>query len=636
MIVGDAVSTITPKTVRFNIGTTTKHFKFLFPKNATSYHLNIVEITALSTKIITISNLTVYEVSDSWLNYFCDNKQIENAMILKSGITAIDSVTVTQSQAFLHEISLSGHAGDTLKFRFTGMNLFNDVVAVYNEDVSTPVLNISEDGDYEVAITSWETIRFFRNAPRVIDSGTVTIAYGLDNNISPQIEEAIRDIVNEVVPPVVADEPDVYKVEDFFNRTTRNQKYLTRIGFLGDSLTANEVGGDIPQSLDEGDTMRPMRLLTNNIPRRFYDKASWNKPTFRRLDNSDWTKSGFSVITGERIFWGISEVYHKAESADAYAEITIPDGYEHFSIICRTKSGYGSLNVKINNSNPSTILYDNPIIDDAAVTGAKNGNPKSTLIYKLNNNQNVNTDDCSIQLPCGIDSINLGIGVGQGNPYAIYEYNNLPSGDNVIRISAASATRVDLWGIFYWSGNSMVVMNMAYGGHSTTSLLSVYRDVVFNDNVHFDEFIFELPIMNDSSPSKVGNVNTTKRNVQTLINNLATYHNDVLFTTCHPLGLSIVHDTNFYVDNIDFTRYPSMEQVSEGAREVVLANRKPFIDLFRIFKKLIISKGGTLEGGEAGLWYTWDGQHPNLACCEIWFNNLWANLKNKPLMLAGT
>ena len=36
-----------------------------------------------------------------------------------------------------------------------------------------------------------------------------------------------------------------------------------------------------------------------------------------------------------------------------------------------------------------------------------------------------------------------------------------------------------------------------------------------------------------------------------------------------------------------------------------------FIDVFKSFETDIIIQGGTLVGGEAGYYYTSDGQHPN-------------------------
>lgn len=434
--------------------------------------------------------------------------------------------------------------------------------------------------------------------------------YNIYKNINSTNEKLVdKDITNNYY----------YNTDNFIESINKKDKYLIKIAFCGDSLIANELGGDIPSDLDEGNTCRPMRLLYNNVPRRFYDKYCYNKPIFRRLDNSDWVKQGFSTFVEEDLFFGTQEVYHKAESSSAYSEITIPKGYEHFALIYRTKSGNGKINITINGERPSTINYENPIISNSV--DIPSGVTKEMILSKLNNNSLVNTDLVPLNLVVGNDIIDTNIGeTVNGNPYAIYEWNNLEDKDNVIRIYPSDSTRIDVWGCFYWSGNTMVVMNLGHGGHTTTALNHHYRDELFN--IEYDAIVFEVPEMNDCA-------RLTKEET---ISNLSYYFNalsniEVLWTSCNTWGLSIIHDKNYY------TEYTNMQERNDIVRELMKSNNIPFVDIFSIFKNKIEKRGGTLEGGEGGLWYTLDGQHGNSEAVEIWHECLCQVFDKKMLFL---
>lgn len=419
-----------------------------------------------------------------------------------------------------------------------------------------------------------------------------------------------------------------FNTDAFLQSVSRNDKYLVKIACEGDSLIANAIGGAIPSDVDEGDTMRPMRLLTNGVPRRLYDFLSWNKPTWRRLDHPDWTKSGFSAVTNwnnqtngnaNAVFHGTNEKYHKATTSGAYCEITVPDGFEHFAIICRTRSGNGSLGVTINGVAPSTLTYSNPILD---------GNPEKTaseLTTLLLTNSVVTTDVCPINVPCGADAISLNKGTTAcGNPYALFEFNNLPEGDNVIRFTAASSAEVDVWGGFYWSGHTLVVMNIAHGGRTTSDLKTYYLpDELYAAD--YDAVLFEVTEMNNTRLA----IDQTENDLLSIISKLEEKGIDHCFTSCNPLGLSIVHDTNFWDADTIVT---DQLTINDKVREVMFAKGQPFIDLFAYYRWHIESRGGTLEGGEGGLWYTWDGQHGNPRGIKIWVDCLKKVLSNKAIM----
>ena len=390
--------------------------------------------------------------------------------------------------------------------------------------------------------------------------------------------------------------------ESALSSVDRESKYLTKIAFAGDSLIANDIGGSLPEAVDEGSGARPPRMEYNNVPRRFYDKVSWNKPTWRRLDHTDWTKSNFSELSYD---WDGSstEQLFKSTASGAYAEIVVPQGYEHFALVCRTASGKGKIDVTLNSGSVGT--YTNPYYSATVETNS------------------VVTDDVVPQnIARGLSQINTGVGSGAGNPLAIYTYFNLPSGQsNTLRFTANSSTEVDIWGGFYWTGNTCAVLNIGHGGHTTTDLKTHYVDELFP--IDYDAVVFEIPEMNNLRLTLA----QSEADIKYFFNNLI--GKDVLFTSCNPLGLSIVHDENFYTTYSD----PTQEQVNDLVRLMMFQAGKPFIDLFAYYTQKIVSRGGTLVGGQGGLWYTWDGQHGNEAGVKVWADCLWSELKNKPITI---
>ena len=401
--------------------------------------------------------------------------------------------------------------------------------------------------------------------------------------------------------------PITSRTGSFMQSISRGDKPLTKIAIEGDSLMANAIGGTIPQALDEGETARPMRLLSNNVARRLYDKISWNKPIWRRLDNVAWTLSGFSEFTESGMFEGTQESYWKAEQAGAYVEITIPNGYEHFAIIVRTKSGNGKLNVTLNGGVVGTYL--NPYYTDKVAT--------NTIV------------DASVvpqYIPRGLSQIDTNKGVSAtGNPYAMFEFHNLPSGDNVLRFTTDDSNRVDVWGGLYWSGNTIVVMNIAHGGHTTTDLRNQHlTDELYNGG--YDCVLFEVTEQNNLSMT----IEQTISDLTVIVEKLREIDIDHCFTSCNPLGLSILYDTNFYTQFTD----PTQEELNLAVREFMNEKGIPFIDIFKYFEWHIVNRGGTLSGGEGGLWYTHDGQHGNPAGVKLWFDALQKVIANTPIMIS--
>lgn len=376
-----------------------------------------------------------------------------------------------------------------------------------------------------------------------------------------------------------------FNTEQFTATLSRNEKTLTKIGIVGDSLMANTTGGAIPVELDEGATRRPMRLTTNNISRRIYDLLSWNKPQHRRFDDVDWIKSGTWNTVSSAVFEGGSEVYGSSTSSGAYLEISIPDGFENFAFTCRKQEGFGVLNVTLNGSDISQ--YGDSYIDL--------------------NREKQNVSDF-------------------GNPFFKVVYNGLPSGVNTIRIAKESnTTEVQIFGGFYWSGNTLIIDNVSHGGHSLRDMLlqsHLQAEVIEND---FDAILYQLPLMNitgDGLP-----VTQSEANLKQIISSVVP-NKDVAFISCHPMGVNPVDiNTNYYADNVD----PSMEDYNLALKKIILDNNLPFVDVFSIFKTKVENRGGSLLGGEAGLWYTHDGQHQSPEGMTEFWNIIRYIFNNKPI-----
>lgn len=382
----------------------------------------------------------------------------------------------------------------------------------------------------------------------------------------------------------VVSKANSFFTEQFLQSLSRHDKPLTKICVAGDSLMANYYGGAIPD--DEGAGRRPIRLDINSIPRRIYDFLSWNKAQHRRLDDGDWSKVGSWTTVNDNTVWEPQHpttLYHTSVDPDAYVEITIPAGQENFALIFQKRPNQGVVDVTLNSG--SIAAYGADEIDLARANTGSGDN---------------------------------------GNPYFTVEYAGLPVGNNTIRISKRSDNNeVRIWGGFYWTGNTMMVYNVAHGGHTMSALTNqghLQAEVAEND---FDAILFELTVMNEMSAGRT--IQQSKDDLQFIID---TYFagKDYCLMTPFPFGDNGA-GTNYYPLYLD----PSMEDTCNGLRETAYANSSPFINVFDIWKKKIGNRGGTLLGGETGLWYTTDGQHPNESGAREWFNVIRFAMADKPI-----
>lgn len=382
--------------------------------------------------------------------------------------------------------------------------------------------------------------------------------------------------------------PTDFNLPQFLN-TVDETKKLYKIGVLGNSIMANPYGGTSFD--DEGAGKRPPIMTYDNIPRRVYDyikgnQNKWNLPNYRRIDHADWTlgtPANWTEITGSGVT-GLSydnTAYKYTQTANEYAEIIIPDGFENAALIFHADDVEFGQN------------YDDVI----AVT--------------LNGGSIAAYGDATINTSRVKDHVD-----DFGNQYFHSQYLGLPSGANTIRITKSATTKTMMvWGVMYWTGNTVWFMNLSLSGYSMRNLYESRVQSVLVEN-EIDTLFFEITGMNEASNDEP--LNTSQKFFE-YINNLSRqFSENILLYGTHPFG-----------DNGAGTNYYTLYSVPNTLKEIYnrekhVAYRQSYIylDVFKRFESRIIADGGTLEGGEGGLTYTTDGQHPNELCAGLFSDDI--------------
>lgn len=373
--------------------------------------------------------------------------------------------------------------------------------------------------------------------------------------------------------------PQSFFLDTTFFSLSKIDKKRTTIIVEGDSLMANATGGVIPNI--EAGTQRPIRLnSTNTISRRMYDYLCWNKPKWRRFDDPSWVKTGAWASSNVEVFEPMYELYHSSNTGGSSAEITVPAGFENFAFICRAGKSSGVIEIYLND-----VLYTS------------------------------------------VDTLKENAG-HTGNPFKTIDVLGMPADkNNIIKIvnKANNSNPVYVWGGYYWSGNTLVVYNTAHGMHTLQQLLEQHLDDEIVDNKP-DAIFFQQTLMNDTARI-TDSGNTLAKSKTALLSIFEKLKGkDLLMTSCQPYGKNPTNlSTNFYVN------FPGMEQVKDALKTVAYQNKTSYIDIFDIIKKMTINKGGTLEGGEAGIWLTHDGQHLSEFGTTIFFDLLKPKFKMLPI-----
>jgi hypothetical protein len=380
-----------------------------------------------------------------------------------------------------------------------------------------------------------------------------------------------------------------------FQSLSKSAQSLLQLNVVGDSILANDLYATTSPS-DEGAAMRPPRMETNNVVRRIYDDRKYNVPIYRRLDHADWTKSTLSgdndfpaFFSGEGfISNNPSESYFLSVTQNSYCEIIIPDGYENFAILYCKKY------------QTATVNHDS----DIAVT--------------------INGGDISAYGDAIINSY-VGLGVLQ-NGHALAVYSSLPVGDNTIRLTKSNDVEVfSIWGCMYWTGNTMKLNQFAIGGLATNFMSTYTSSWIKTENLY--NWIFQLSGINDCGQS-ITAVARAYALMNLFLNNEVDLEN-MLFISTHPFGTDPSDGSPNY-----YTTYDEPLTIKQGYTLYTCLLTwvgAYFVDLFRLFERDITTvRGGTLEGGESGGYYTLDGQHLDEDGVKIFYNYLIADLPQIP------
>jgi hypothetical protein len=375
-----------------------------------------------------------------------------------------------------------------------------------------------------------------------------------------------------------------------------------KIGIVGNSIMANYYGGVIPSYYDEGEEgERPPRLTTNNIARRIYDTLfslapTFNKAFYRRIDHVNWSltgswtdTTGSGVLTPAYTASGYETNYSYTATASATAEINIPDGYENAAIIYHKAKGYygatydDSVYVQLNSG--SIAAYGDTIINTFRNTQAN--------------------------FPDGL--------------YQITEYNNLPSGANTITITKDNNTdNLVMWGIAYWTGKTIMVLNYARGGRSMYEMWTEGLREVGRLHNEFSYRQFDFAIIENPGMNEAGNAYTLNYQ-QAYYENMLNIFKSIphVVVTTHPFGCNPGCSTNYY------TLYNSpfdLERRYNRSYNYSYYDGLETYNIFRDFKSDLNNRGYSLIDGQAGLDWTTDGQHPNETCAEKWMQFLINNI----------
>lgn len=366
----------------------------------------------------------------------------------------------------------------------------------------------------------------------------------------------------------------IYYTDGLFSTLNKSAQPLLQLNTIGDSILANP-SGTIPVSNDEGLTMRPTRLATNNVARHIYDDKKYTPATYRRLDNAIWTKSTLSggsdftaVDDGSIIINTSGDRYHITVQPSAYCEIVIPDGVTECAIVYGTQYKTGG------------VEHDTAI----AVT--------------------INGGDISAYGAAILDTFLPLASTSMQNGHAIAHYTGLPSGANTIRLTKSNDTKVfAIWGAMYWNGNTIKLNNLAVGGIPIGNIYDFTKRFIIGYSL--SNWIIQFPNINNAANSLTALLQIN--NDLLLANMVNRKPNTVVFMTTHPFGIDPSDMSPNYYDDYDTPITFRQRCTLDIIMCVITGNY--FIDLFRMFDRDIISRGGTTEGGSGGIFYTSDGQH---------------------------
>lgn len=363
----------------------------------------------------------------------------------------------------------------------------------------------------------------------------------------------------------------VRKLKSFILAQEGNDEYgQATILFDGDSIFGSQL--EAVTAISGNENEQPYNLNRQTCARKFYDKYQWNNNIkFRRIDHSDWIKSGtWSAWTissttnpnaGSYNFNNVKT--YKASATNDYTQITV-DGYEHFKLVW---SNYGSqywrLRVDVSIDNGNTF-----------VTPSSLGIGENIITHSSEHQEN----------------------------YDCYCYNLDSSITYIFRLTVESnASQVRLYGCEMWNGTRLNVIVEAASG--TTAKMHIDNGLTtYLSYSKFKPLLYVWDILYYNDNSYMYRTNYTFKqysdSIMEIVDILAENNIPVVGTTPHGHLTAITEQrdiTDWQVEVQNFMR-----------------NKMGFVDIYKYFVDNNLNLG----------LYTSDGTHLNDAGNTVYFNLL--------------
>jgi hypothetical protein len=317
------------------------------------------------------------------------------------------------------------------------------------------------------------------------------------------------------------------------------ERQVFKLAVYGDSIYASGFKDiPVPDANGLGRYEQPPRSTNlDGIQRYIYDYLNFNKPTFRNALHTDWTKSGLAEACASAVMpngnaGGVGEVtqweqlwrMHDAAAGNT-AEISI--------------TGSATLVIVFEGGAVGTDAETGDVSVAVSVKGGDFVNPSTVLSGKLTAK---GFADKKVYAPAPdtfTTSFSLPTGVGPNDynkraPMVELYYNGLdPATTYRFRITkaAAEARPVTLWGLYHFSGQTLLVTNESKPGFSWGWLATTcYGDLVVSGT---DFVLIEAPMYHDNYQDEASVMAAGR----SLLDKLRGYGMQIALCSCPPGGV---------------------------------------------------------------------------------------------------
>ena len=338
-----------------------------------------------------------------------------------------------------------------------------------------------------------------------ISLGVSMLAYAINGYSAPATDPGIVETPSSSQKTTLAAQQQrLGEGELFMSGKLPAEKQVFKLAIYGDSIYASGFK-DITFPDANGLTryeQPPRNANLDSIQRYIYDYLNFNKPKFRNAMHADWTKTGLATRVGSSVMpngnaggvgdatqWESLWKMHDTSSANT-AEISIAGNstavfvFEGGAVGTDQETGIVSIDVSVNGGAfvaPSTVL-------SGRLTNKGFGNSK---VYAAAQD----TFTTSFSLPSGVKPN----AYNKNAPMVELYYNSLnPASTYRFRITKAAAEThpVKLWGIYHFSGQTLLITNESKPGFSWGMLeTTLYGDLVVSDT---DFVLIEAPMYHDN------------------------------------------------------------------------------------------------------------------------------------------